>query len=588
MIERATIEAIRERVDLVEIVSAVVTLRRKGGSLMGLCPFHDEKSASFSVVPHKGIYHCFGCGEGGDVFKFLEKTRGLSFIEAVRELSGISGIPIEERELSPEQRRRLRARAELTEICGLAAERFHSLLMTHPDGRHAREYLAARGLDDETIRRFRIGYAQDRWDGVLTHLHTEGIDARQAREAGLAKEGRSGSYDLFRDRIVVPIMDTRERVIAFGGRTIPGTEAEGRAPKYVNSPETPIYKKKRVLFGLPQARVAAQKRKHLLVVEGYFDVLALHQAGFEQSVAVCGTALTADHVRSIRRLVQQVVALFDSDESGLRAAADALGVFVDAGVEARRLDLGDAKDPDEFIQANGAEAFAALLERGEPLFELVLRRAVRANRGGVQGPEATVAELAPLVRRYPPTTRVKVIQRISQVLGMPDEVIATRVGTAPRPAQGPVAVPLRWKGSKELNHLLWLLIHHPEQVTPVLAEVPPTLISEREPVLRAIGLLMSGAALPAVLDGVGDPDLAALLRAITAKSGLYTAEQAASAARRILSSFRIQRIRDELGTIDMELSACAAGGDMSRYVGLVRRRQELQKEKRLLESRASA
>ena len=214
MISRDIIEAIRERVDIADVVSQSVTLKRKGASLVGLCPFHQEKTPSFNVVPHKGIYHCFGCGEGGDVFKFVEKTRGIPFAEVVRELGQSVGVVVEERQLSEGERRQLRARASLYEVCDLAADWFHANLMTRPEGRPARDYLKGRGMSAQTVEKYRLGFAPESWDGLLNHLHRKGISAELAVKAGLARTRKGagrGAYDLFRARIIIPIDAFRQR-----------------------------------------------------------------------------------------------------------------------------------------------------------------------------------------------------------------------------------------------------------------------------------------------------------------------------------------------------------------------------------------
>lgn len=580
MISRDIIEAIRERTDIVEVVSQVVTLQRKGASLMGLCPFHQEKSPSFSVVPHKGIYHCFGCGEGGDVFKFIEKTRGIPFADVVKELAAGAGIQIEDRELSADERKRIRARADLHEVCELAAGWFQSNLQTRPEGKLAREYLASRGMSADTLNTWRVGYAPESWDGLLNFLHSKGVPADLAVSAGLAKAreggGRDrGAYDLFRDRILLPIEDPRGRVVAFGGRVLPGARAD--APKYVNSPETPIYKKSSVLFGLRQARTAIQRKGRMLVVEGYFDVLSLHQAGFQESVATCGTALTAEHARAVRTLTRTVVALFDSDEAGERAAVRSMEVFLGVGIEPRRLTLDGAKDPDDFVQEQGAEAFEAALGKAEPLFELVLRRAMERHGTTPGGRSSVLRDLAPVVRLYPPESRDPIASRLQRALWMDPRAINEAIGqSTPTPAPGAQRPPAQWRGTVELNHLLWLVLHHPAQVAEIIAEIEPTLVTRRESALLAIAMLLEQKNLPEVMEATQDPELARILRAAAAREGLYSAEQAAPAARQILDRLLQNQIRAEISQIEQRLAACGTGDDMSR-LDLLRQRQELQR-----------
>ncbi len=579
MVDRDVIETIRERVDIVEVVRQVVTLRRRGNSWVGLCPFHQEKTPSFHVVPAKGIFHCFGCGEGGDVFKFVQKTRGLEFFEALKELAAVAGVTLPERELTPEQRRERRRRATLGEVVELACRFYQNVLLARPEGAPARAYLAERGMRPETIERYRLGFAPPGWTALLDHLHRQGVSPEMAVAAGLARERDDGRrrYDLFRNRIMVPIEDARGRVVAFGGRILPGPDVDDRTPKYVNSPESPIYRKSKVLYGLPHARPAVQRTGRLLVVEGYFDVLSLHQAGFREAVATCGTALTADHVRVIRPLTDTVVALFDSDEAGLRAAERSLALFLEAGIEPRRLDIGEAKDPDDLVREGGPEALEAALQRSEPLFDLVLRRVIDRHGPTPGGRAAALGEVGPLLRHFQGAARAAAIARVAGMLGVPEEVVAEQArGVAPRPA---TPEPRRWVGSKQLNHLLWLLVHFPEETAPLLAATPPELVTDRLSVRRAIAMLLKGEELPAVIDAVDDPDLAHLLRVVAAREGLYEADRAAAAMRQILDRFELNRIKGELIQLDRELATCASGDDGSRYYSLLQRRQALQRAK---------
>lgn len=584
MISRDIIEAIRERTNIVDVVSQTVTLKRKGNSYMGLCPFHQEKSPSFSVVPSKGIFHCFGCGAGGDVFKFVEQTRGIPFIDVVKELGQAVGVPIEERELPPEERRRMRARADLFEVCNEAADWFHSNLVARPVGKEARSYLRDRGITDETVARYRLGFAPESWDGLLNHLHQRGITPEQAVRAGLAKARNNGrgAYDAFRDRVIIPIEDTRGRVVAFGGRVMPGGRSD--APKYINSPETPVYKKSSVLYGLRHARTGIQRSGRLLVVEGYFDVISLHQAGFLEAVATCGTALTPEHARTVRPLTRTVIALFDSDAAGERAAARSMEVFLANGIEPKRLTLDGAKDPDEYVQDKGAEAFEAALQRAEPLFELLLRRAMERHGTSPGGRAAVLSELAPIVRQFPPEARDPLVARLGSALWMDPRTIKASLGQRPAAAvRGPQSAPPRWRGSVELNHLLWLLLHHRDAVGPALGAIDPGLVTTRESVIRAMAMLLEGAGLADVESGVDDPDLHRVLRAAAAREDLYSLEQAGPAAEQIVVKLELQQVRNELSALERALSASTDDG--KSRLNLLRQRQDLQQRQRRLQVR---
>ncbi|MCK6507379.1 DNA primase [Myxococcota bacterium] len=597
MIPRELIDTIRDRVDIAEVVGQTVSLQRKGSTLLGLCPFHNEKTPSFNVVPAKGIYHCFGCGAGGDVFQFLMQTQGMSFHEAVRDLGARVGVAVEERQLSPDERARMKARTDLYEICDLAAQHFEAVLRTRPEGEPARAYLRKRGMKEETWQRYRLGYAPPTWSDLVDHLARQGVSPELAVAAGVAKarDGREGAYDLFRGRVIIPIQDERGRIVAFGGRHLeemPGGPRGDAPPKYVNSPETQIYSKSKTLYALSHARPAIQRRGRAIVVEGYFDVLSLHQAGFTEAIATCGTALTEEHLRVLRPLTTSVVALFDSDEAGVRAALKSLELFYAAGIEPRRLDLGGAKDPDDFVQARGAEAFEARLRQSEPLFDIALRIWRGRHGSSPDGKRQVLAELAPVVRRVDPATRAALVERLGRALDMRDDVVNEVIGlTRAAAAPAELAEPVAFRGSKELNHLLWLLIHHHARVAPLVAGVDPGLLTSRLDVARVIARLLSGEGLPAVLDQVEDPDLARVLRACAVRhrqvrdgkaEELYTEDQAAQATQQMLARLQLRLLDDRIAQVQGDLETCSFADDGSRYrevlvnkQDLVRQRQEL-------------
>ncbi len=592
---RHLVDEVRSRADIVSIVERTVTLRRSGRSYSGLCPFHNEKTPSFSVVPDKGIFHCFGCGESGDVFGFLMKTRGVSFFEAVKELGDAAGIVVEEREMTPQERQRLQQRADLHDVTELTALFYTDLLLVSPDGAPGRDYLAARGITLETAQKYRLGYAPDAWDRLTGHLQAQRIPSPLALAARVVgKSERSERvYDLFRHRLMFPILDDRGRVVAFGGRLLPraadprSPDGDARAasgappktdgPKYLNSPESEIYNKSKTLYGLSWARMPVQRKDRALLVEGYFDAVSLWQAGFEEAVATCGTALTEAHLEVLKRLTRKVVALFDGDEAGLKAAAKSMELFLDAGVEARRLELGTEKDPDEFIQKRGAEAFEQLLQRTEPLVELVVRRTIQREGSSAEGRARALEALVPILRRLPETVRLQAASRAAGLLGMHEAVVLGRLApsdTAPRSTpEGPrasSAAPPRWVPSRELAHLLWLLLHFPETVAPLLAAADPDLITDRLTVLEAIVALASGARLAEVIDGGQDLDLARALRAIAAKPDEYKEEQAESATRSLLARLESTRLETEILTLNARIAACETSGDKSSYLSLAK------------------
>ncbi len=550
-IPREIIDQVRERTSILEVVQRHVTLKKKGNSWVGLCPFHQEKTPSFNVVPHKGIFHCFGCGEGGDVFKFIMKVQGLGFMEAIKELAGPAGVTIQERELSPDERQRLRKRATLYDICEAAAAWYSQVLLARPEGAPGRAYLEQRGMTRETIERFRVGYAPAQWTGLLEHLHRRGFPEDLAVSAGLARrrEQGSGAYDFFRGRVMFPILDERQRVLSFGGRLVQNTGSGDReAPKYFNGIESDIYHKQRVLYGLSHARAAIQREDRAILVEGYFDVTALAQAGVAEVVATCGTALTTDQLQILRRFSPRVVALFDADAAGVKAAVRAMPLFADAGMEALRLEIPGAKDPDEFIQAHGAEAFNSLLERTAPLMELVIRWNGEQHGTSPLGRQRSLQALAPLVARFPQIARAALVRRIADLLYLPESQVAQQVRRARTGRQDPA----EQRGTpatripRGLADLLWLLVHHSQVVAPLVEACDPALVSESHAIRDCVGALLAGRELASIMEEAEDPALRSLLARVAATSELYPQERAEAAARQILARLEIARIEEQL------------------------------------------
>ncbi len=355
------IEEVRQKNDIVDVVSQYVKLTRKGSSYFGLCPFHNEKTPSFSVTPGKQMYYCFGCGAGGNVFNFIMEYENYTFGEALKHLADRAGVELPQIEYSKEVREKAQERAELLEINKQAAQYFYYQLRTEKDAQ-GYQYLTGRGLSEETMRKFGLGYSDKFGGGLYQFLKSKGYGDDRLRESGLFNvDERHGMYDKFWNRVIFPIMDVNNRVIGFGGRVM----GDGK-PKYLNSPETKIFDKSRNLYGLNVARTT--RRKYLILCEGYMDVISMHQAGFTNAVASLGTALTSGHASLLKRYTQEVLLLYDSDEAGVRAALRAIPILREAGVNSRVVNLRPYKDPDEFIKNLGAEAFEERLEQASDSF----------------------------------------------------------------------------------------------------------------------------------------------------------------------------------------------------------------------------
>ena len=355
------IEEVRMKNDIVDVISQYVKLTRKGSSYFGLCPFHNEKTPSFSVTPSKQMYYCFGCGAGGNVYNFIMEYENYSFGEALSHLADRAGVELPKIEYSREAREKAEQRAALLEINKLAAQYFYYQLRRE-GGKTAYGYLTGRGLSEETIRKFGLGYSDKYSDDLYKYLKGKGYSDELLRESGLFNvDERRGMYDKFWNRVIFPIMDVNNRVIGFGGRVM----GDGK-PKYLNSPETKIFDKSRNLYGLNVARTT--RKNYLILCEGYMDVIAMHQAGFTNAVASLGTALTSGHASLVKRYTKEVLLLYDSDGAGIRAALRAIPILREAGVTSRVVSLKPWKDPDEFIKNEGAEAFEERLNQAMDSF----------------------------------------------------------------------------------------------------------------------------------------------------------------------------------------------------------------------------
>jgi len=419
------LERVRAASDLVEIVGQTVPLKRVGRNWVGLCPFHAERTASFSVSAERQLYHCFSCKAGGDVFKFVQETEKIEFLEAVEWLSRRAGIGVPER-----RGERSSLKGAIGEALELAATSYEQWLRDPVGGARVRAALAARGLRDETVRQFRLGLAPEGWTPLVDRLRPR-ISEETLIQAGLAlrREGGEarGVYDRFRQRLMIPLIAPGGAVVGFGARAL-GDEN----PKYLNSPETPVYHKSSFLFGLEQARRALTADGELIVVEGYFDVITLHQAGIVQVVATSGTALTADHAHAFRRLVPRVALTFDGDRAGREATMRSIGILLAEGLEMRVVDLPPGEDPDTLVRSSGVEGWnerrAAAYDAVEFVHRHVQGAALNAGAARADALERAIQAIVGLAAGLADPIRGKLmLQRSAEVLGVGEAVLARAI-----------------------------------------------------------------------------------------------------------------------------------------------------------------
>jgi len=419
---------IKNAADIVEVVSESVLLKKTGKNYVGLCPFHSEKTPSFTVSPQKQIFYCFGCAAGGNVFSFIMKRDGISFPEAARILSRQYGINVPVQNMSIEQKRLRNERENLLAVNRQAMDFFYNNLFSTPSGKQALRYLEKRGISQETIEVFRLGYAPEGWNNILNLYKKKKVTLDIVKKAGLIvkRENKDGFYDRFRNRIIFPIFNVNMHVIGFGGRVL-----NHDLPKYLNSPETPIYNKSSSLYGLHRARQKCKETEKVYIVEGYFDLLALHQNGFENSVATLGTSITKDHVHILRNVIGKdghVVLVFDSDDAGMKAALRSIGIFINAGVDANIMLLPLGHDPDSYLFEFGYESFLDIGKSAKSLISFLMDALIEKYGLTVEGKIRVISEMKQtLASIEDKVTRSLYIKELAERVGIEETAVLEKV-----------------------------------------------------------------------------------------------------------------------------------------------------------------
>ncbi|HEX5990420.1 MAG TPA: DNA primase [Solirubrobacterales bacterium] len=435
LISPDSVDRVKQAADIVEVISAHTDLRRQGARYVGLCPFHDERTPSFSVEPQEKLYHCFGCGVGGDVIKFVEEKDGLNFAEAVELLADRYGVELEREQEDPRAEARRQRRRRLEELLDRAAAFYANYLWESKEAAKARDYLAARGLGEEVLRAFAVGYAPSAWDKLLVAGQRAGFGVEEMRGVGLVQRGRSGGdYDRFRERIMFPIRDRRGRVLGFGGRAM----RSDQGAKYVNTAETDFFHKSQILYGVDRAKGAIAKAGRAVVVEGYTDVLALHQAGIEEAVAVMGTAITGEQVAALSGMVDEVVLALDADSAGQEAMLRAQSVAAGRRMRLRVAAMPAGEDPAEMMAGDeGVERFRGLLERAAELTAFQVGLVLdRTDVGSPADRDRALGEVAPVLAGMGETAgREDLIRRVAERLDLDPAMVMGRV-VAATPASG--------------------------------------------------------------------------------------------------------------------------------------------------------
>jgi DNA primase len=587
LIPEDVIQRIRERADIVEIVGSHLSLTKAGQNFKGLCPFHSEKTPSFVVSPGRQMFHCFGCGEGGNAFTFLMKIDGCTFPAAVRTLGERYGIDVDRYASSPAARERTETRDRLLALNRQAAALFHRTLLSDPAAEAAREYLQKRGIGTQTIEQFGLGYALPAWDATMKALAMAGIKIDDAVLAGLAvpreqaarKNGEAGHYDRFRGRVMFPIHDLQKRVIGFGGRVIDDSQ-----PKYLNSPETPLFSKGRTLYGLDSSRDGISRLQQIIIVEGYFDAIALHQSGVTNAVATLGTALTPEHVELIRRFTTHVVLVFDPDAAGVRAALRSLDLFLGSGLTVQVVSLPAGHDPDTFARTHDADTFMDLVRRAPSVLEFTVQGSLNAGvRGSVEDRVRAVEEVLTLLQKLDNAVeKAASIRHVADQLGLDEKLlveryraVARRPATTSRPASQPAqpsdaAVRL----PKDEEVLLQLLLH--QALAPdMMSRLSPDDFTDVR--ARRLVSLARDTAMPLNLDDAEEPAAQSLGRSLSLSELPYG--DIAAAFEESFAALKLRRLAEQIQELKVAQAVALRSGETETSRSLLMQLNVLQQER---------
>jgi len=417
-------EEIKRAVDIVELIGQFVQLKRAGQNFLGLCPFHSEKDPSFTVSPAKQMFHCFGCKKGGDIFAFWMAYHNVSFPQAMRELAERYHIPLPEKEQTPSEKRQRAVKESLLRINEIAAHYYHQILTSSEKGAPGRAYIKKRAITQETVEAFRLGYAPNEWQGLSDFLTKKKVDLEKAATAGLIIAKKSNRfYDRFRGRVMFPIFNLRGQVVGFGGRVL-----DDALPKYLNTPETPVFQKGALLYGLHLAYESIRQSGRAVIVEGYTDVLALKRHGFHGAVATLGTALTREHIRRLKGYAKEAVVVFDADAAGKMAAMKSLAFFLDEGLPARVTVLPQGEDPDTYVNKHGLKAFTHLLDRSVPMFDFYLDLKLSERSDQIESQIDLLQDIVPVLWELKNSAqRSLYVRRLSEMSGIPEPAVLEEI-----------------------------------------------------------------------------------------------------------------------------------------------------------------
>jgi len=594
------IKEIRERASILEVVSDFVSLKKSGKNYLGLCPFHAERTPSFTVNEEKGIFHCFGCGAGGNVFNFLMRLNNSSFPEAVKTLAQRYGISLPMRELSAAEKIRRSFQENLFAINELACKFYHRLLISEKEGEEGRRYLAKRGISPEIIELCRLGFAPSAWDSLVGFLKEQGIPLKNAQTLGLIiprqegkdGEGETGYYDRFRSRIIFPIFTVGGKVCGFGGRIVDDSTsaADQYVPKYINSPESPIYRKGQVLYGLHIAQKAIREQGRALIVEGYMDLLSLFQEGIRNVVASLGTALTSAQVNLLSRYTEEAILIFDADEGGQKATQRSLDLFLQEGLSVKIASLPPGFDPDSYIRQEKRKGLEEVITKALPLMEYLLGEAIRRHGiATIEGKVRVLREVMPAWQQLKdPLEQNLYVELMANKLGLKESQIRSQLKEPAKPeAIGAESLPAR-SGPAHERVLLQLMLSK----SSLMPQIERLLREERfenprfQKLAQEIVLFWKNQKefeIHNFLDQLEDEEARDLV------SELLLTEESITEPERMLRDcwrrFCFHRLQKEIKRVDEEIrhriqEGKSGGGDVSGMKELLLRKQRLLQEQK--------
>jgi len=575
-------EEVKKAADIIEIIGQYVQLKKRGQNHIGLCPFHSERSPSFTVNQDKQIYHCFGCGRGGDVFTFWMEYHNLSFSQSLKDLAERYNIDLPRYKGLPEEKKKAELKELLFKTNGLAADYFHNMLVRSAEGKPGRDYFSRRKISQETISRFQLGYAANKWDGLINYLRSKNISLDLGAKAGLLIPKKDGDYyDHFRDRIIFPIFDLNHQIIGFGGRVLGDS-----LPKYINTPETPLYHKGESLYGLDSAFRNIREGGLAIVVEGYMDMLALRQHGISNVVATLGTAFTSNQVRRLKGYTKEVVVLFDPDDAGREAALKSFPLFLNEGISAKVLVLPQGEDPDSFVNRCGLDEFREILKGAIPIFDFYLDQTLARMHGGIDGQIKVLGEVLPIFMEVESgATRFLYVQSFSEKTGINEAIVweelrhwednrSERRDTAQLKSRFFSDQDPRKYGSD--LQFLNLLVHYPETKDAFKDKEWELLVSDPE-IIKIIRVLMerfpSGGDLSRIEEFLVSPVAREQLRVSLMSQPFYGKE---------LVNQAVSEFAQKIGKIKISqsISHAKAEGDMEMLNRLLKAKQDLDVDKK--------